>query len=129
MPTGARWDEYRRVPNFALAHCCILEVDVLTAFEIPPGQRFRPTTGIDALRVVRAQGRRSLEPGQTALEVGLEPKGAAHREVDEGIEGIEIEATLCVGAGQGPLASDIVGMPHGTHAWMHDKEKTVIVKI
>src|ERR1700730_10604757 len=70
------------------AHC---EVNESPRLERSSGERFGPGARVNPLRIVWADGRRALQPGQTALQFPLEPERAPHGEIDEGVNRIEFD--------------------------------------
>ncbi|MFX3657721.1 MAG: hypothetical protein ACN6I7_00830 [bacterium] len=88
------------------------EVDVGTALGRVAGQRLGPRQRVDALGVVRADGRRALQPAKAGVEIALQPVRPPHCEVHERIQGVEVESPLRVAPGQRDLAVGVVGLAH-----------------
>ena len=101
------------------------EIDVRAPLEFATCQRLGPAAGVNALRVVRADRRRALEPAEAALEVTLQPERAPHREVHERVERVELEAALGAAAGERHLAGDVVGVAQERRLEVHERQPGV----
>src|ERR1700722_6811232 len=73
----------------AEAHC---ELDEPACFQGSPRYGFGPGARINPLRIVWADGGSALEPPEAALQVAFEPECAAHGEIDERVDRVELAA-------------------------------------
>jgi len=80
---------------------------VFAAIQRIAGYRFGPGARVDALRVVRAQRRRTFEPRQGAVEITFQPEAASHRKIDERIERVYVDALVSTASCKRNLCRDM----------------------
>ena len=90
--------------------------------ECRTGHRFGPGLGVQALGVVRAQRGGSFKPAVGSIEVRFEPVGAAHGEVDEGVQRIEIDPPLCALPRLRHLRIDVTGLAQECGLEVHERQ-------